>query len=129
MSSPGATSPTRAIATRCAPTCIGGSPTTQHAASTWSCWVRCGALGAQPRFGSSYAFEARGGTAGMLHIEGPVLPGALAVTTLEQQSRVPQAALSLAWTGQRGTEPLVIRLGVFPRLGGTTEQYTIICNA
>jgi hypothetical protein len=88
-----------------------------------------GALGAQPRFAGSYAFEALGGTAGTLRIEGPVLPGALAVTTLEQQSRVPRAALSLAWTGQPGTEPLVIRLGIFPRLGSSTEQYTIICNA
>jgi hypothetical protein len=88
-----------------------------------------GALGVLPRFGGSYAFEARGGTAGMLRIEGPVLPDALGITTLEQQSRLPREALRLSWTGQGGTEPLTIRLGIFPRLGGTIEQYTVICRA
>jgi hypothetical protein len=88
-----------------------------------------GALGAQPRFGGSYAFEARGGTAGMLRIEGPVLPDALRITTLEQQSHLPREALRLAWTGQGGTEPLAIRLGIVPRLGGAIERYSILCRA
>lgn len=94
-----------------------------------SAGVDLGAAGARPRFGGSYAFEAGAGSAGMLRIEGPVLPDALGITTLEQQSRVPRAALRLVWTGQGGSEPLTIRLGISSRLSSSTEQYLIVCRA